>query len=93
MVEFKDEDGRCKFVVMSRAKGVQLELVWNDLSREEKDSYTQQIVAALKEMRQLTAEFPQRVDGSPLWDNIVGHCGSMRKKCIKFEASLIRMAN
>jgi hypothetical protein len=82
VVEFKDEDGRYNFVVMSRAKAVLLETVWNTLSREEKDSYAQQLVAALREMRQFTAEFPQRVIGSPLWDNIIRDCNS-RKQCKK----------
>ncbi|KAF2109669.1 kinase-like domain-containing protein [Lophiotrema nucula] len=82
MVEFKDEDGRYNFVVMSRAKAVPLENVWKGLSGEEKNSYAQQMIAALREMRQFTAEFPQRVDGSPLWDNVIGNCSS-RKKCKK----------
>jgi hypothetical protein len=82
MVEFKDEDSRYNFVVMSRVKGVTLESVWNGLSGEEKNSYAQQMIAALREMRQFTAEFPQRVDGSPLWDNVIGNCNS-RKKCKK----------
>ena len=42
----------------------------------------QQIAAMLRELRQFTAEFPQRVDGDPLWDNVIANCGS-RKKCIK----------
>ncbi|KAH4040972.1 hypothetical protein HBI64_026250 [Parastagonospora nodorum] len=80
MVEFKDEDGGFNFVVMSRARGVRLESVWPTLSTEEKNSYAQQVIAALREMRQFTAEFPQRVDGSPIFDNVIGHCES-RKMC------------
>ena len=82
LVEFKDEDNRYNFIVMSRAKEVPLESVWKGLSRKEKRSYVQQMVAALRELRQFTAEFPQRVDGSPLWDNIIGNCDS-RKQCVK----------
>lgn len=82
MVEFKDEDARYNFVVMSRAKGVQLESVWPGLSPESKNNYVEQMAAALREMRQFTAEFPQKVDGTPLWDNIIGNCSS-RKKCRK----------
>ncbi|KAF1844469.1 kinase-like protein [Cucurbitaria berberidis CBS 394.84] len=82
MVEFKDEDRRYNFVVMSRAKGIPLENVWTGLSCEEKESYAQQMIAALRELRQFTAEFPQRVDGSPLWDNVIGNCDS-RKMCKK----------
>jgi uncharacterized lipoprotein YmbA len=33
-------------------------------------------------MRQFTAEFPQRVDGSPLGDVIIAQCNS-QKQCIK----------
>jgi hypothetical protein len=82
MVEFKDENGGYNFVVMSRARGMTLESQWKGLSKESKNSYAQQMVAALRELRQFTAEFPQRVDGSPLWDNVIGHCGS-RKMCQK----------
>ena len=55
------------FVVVSRAKGNQLHKVWPNLSQEEKVSYVKQIVDAL---RSFTAEFPQRVDGSPLGEII-----------------------
>ncbi|KAH7345833.1 hypothetical protein BKA66DRAFT_576880 [Pyrenochaeta sp. MPI-SDFR-AT-0127] len=40
------------------------------------------MVIAFQELRQFTATYPQEVDGSPLWDNIIGNCDS-RKKCIK----------
>jgi hypothetical protein len=82
MVEFKDEDGRYNFLVMSRAKGVPLEHKWHTLSRAAKKSYIQQVAAALRELRQLTAEFPQRVDGSLLGDNVIAQCNS-QKQCIK----------
>ena len=82
MVEFKDENSGYNFVVMSRARGMTLESQWKRLSKESKNSYAQQIVAALRELRQFTAEFPQRVDRSPLWDNVIRHCGS-RKMCQK----------
>jgi hypothetical protein len=82
MVEFKDEDGRYNFVVMSRAKAVPLEGIWRGLTRKERRSYAEQMVVALRELRQFTADFPQRVDGSPVWDNAIGNCNS-RKECIK----------
>ncbi|KAH7085811.1 kinase-like domain-containing protein [Paraphoma chrysanthemicola] len=82
MVEFKDENGRYNFTVMSRIKGITLDSIWNRLSRKSKHSYAQQLVVILRELRQFTADFPQRVDGSPLWDNVVGNCNS-RKQCIK----------
>jgi hypothetical protein len=82
MVEFKDEDGQYNFLVMSRAKGVPLEHIWRTLPRAAKKSYVQQLAAALREMRQFTAEFPQRVDGSPLGDVIIAQCNS-QKQCIK----------
>lgn len=59
---------------MSRAPGVQLEEIWYDLSAPEKAEYAQQVTAALRELRQFTSPVPMRVDGSPLWDNIVGFC-------------------
>ena len=80
MVEFKDEDGGYNFVIMSRVRGVRLDSVWKQLTPEEKKGYSKQMAAALRELRQFTAEFPQRVDGSPQFDHILGHCES-RKGC------------
>jgi hypothetical protein len=80
MVEFKDENGGFNFVVMSRVKGVRLDAAWKNLDRAAKNGYVQQMVAFLRELRQFTADSPQRVDGSPLWDCIIGNCES-RKHC------------
>jgi hypothetical protein len=63
---------------MSRAPGVQLEEVWFDLSAAEKKNYAQQVTAALRELRKFTSPAPVRVDGSPIWDNIVGFCPGQR---------------
>jgi hypothetical protein len=82
MVEFKDENGGHNFFVMSRARGMTLESQWKELSEESKNSYAQQMVTALRELRQFTAECPQRVDGCPLWDDVIGHCNST-KMCQK----------
>jgi hypothetical protein len=38
-------------------------------------SYVDQLVAAIRELRQYTAPYPQRVDGGPLWDSIIRQCG------------------
>ncbi|CBX97088.1 hypothetical protein IAQ61_007969 [Plenodomus lingam] len=81
MAEFKDENGKYNFVVLSRARGVPLHNVWKKLSRKEKRGYAHQVAEMLRELRGFTAESPQRVDGSPIWDNIVAACGS-RKHCI-----------
>jgi hypothetical protein len=82
MSEFADENGGYNFVVMARAKAVPLHTVWDKLTRKDKRGYAKQMAAALRELRSFTAEFPQRVDGSPLWDCVIGNCNS-RKKCIK----------
>jgi hypothetical protein len=82
MAEFPDEDDQHNFAVMSGARRIQLSCVWKGVSPEEKDSYVDRMVAALRGLRQFEAEFPQKVDGSPLWDNVIGNCNS-RKNCIK----------
>jgi hypothetical protein len=82
MEEFNDADGKYNFVVMSRARGTPLENAWPGLSQGEKDGYVRQMVDMLRELRSFTAEYPQRVDGGPLWDNVIGNCES-RKECIK----------
>ncbi|KAH6498911.1 hypothetical protein HBI55_073720 [Parastagonospora nodorum] len=51
-----------QFTVMSRGKGAPLRNVWPDLSREEQRSYVDQLVAAIRELRQYTAPYPQRVE-------------------------------
>jgi len=68
------------FVVMSRAKGAPLKDVWPTASLEEKRGYVDQLVAAIRELRQFTAPYPQRVDGGPLYDNILPICG-VRSPC------------
>jgi hypothetical protein len=62
------------FTVMSQAKGAPLNNVWHKSSPQEKKGYADQVIAAIREMRQYTAPHPQRADGSPLWDNIIGQC-------------------
>lgn len=75
MHQFGKEGDQFIFTVMPRAKGVTLESIWAKLTSEEKRSYADQIIAALRELRQFTAPSRQRVDGSPLRDNVIGHCG------------------
>jgi hypothetical protein len=74
MHQFGKEGDKFVFTVMSRVKGVTLESVWTKLTPEEKRSYADQLIAALRELRQFTASSPQRVDGSPLSDSIIGRC-------------------
>jgi hypothetical protein len=74
MYQFGAEGDKFVFTVMSRVKGVTLESVWTKLTPEEKRSYADQMIAALRELRQFTAPSPQRIDGSPLWDSIISQC-------------------
>jgi hypothetical protein len=74
MYQFGKEGDQFVFTVMSRVKGVTLESIWTKLTLEEKRSYANQLIAALRELRQFTAPSPQRVDSSPLRDDIVGQC-------------------
>jgi hypothetical protein len=74
MHHFGKPEDQFQFTVMSQAKGVPLREVLPSLSPEEKHGIAQQITAALRELRQFTAPFPQCVDGTPLWDNIIGSC-------------------
>ncbi|KAH7407090.1 kinase-like domain-containing protein [Phaeosphaeria sp. MPI-PUGE-AT-0046c] len=78
MYQFGKEGDEFQFTVMSRAKGETLENVWPKLTLEEKRSCADQIIATLRELRQFTAPSPQRVDGSPLWDNIIGQCSPLK---------------
>ena len=72
---------KVQFTMMSRAKGVPLGNIWHTLSEEKKQVYRNQVTAALREMRQFTAPFPQKVDGTPLHDMIIGRCKPSAAKC------------
>jgi hypothetical protein len=74
MHQFGSAEEQFQFTVMSRAKGKTLDKVWDGLSAEEKYGYAQQLIAALRELRQFTSTSSKRVDGSPLRDNILGNC-------------------
>lgn len=65
-----------QFTLMSRAKGVPLDTIWHTLAREEKTGYKKQMIDILRELRQFTSPSPQKVDGTPLHDKIVGRCTS-----------------
>ena len=60
---------------MSRAQGARLDEVWYTLTTEEKTSYAEQLANALVELWKFTSPVAQKVDGSPLSDNILGICG------------------
>lgn len=70
-----------QFTLMSRAKGIPLGHIWYSLSQKEKQGYRNQVTAALREMRQFTAPFPQKVDGTPLHDKILGQCQPTAANC------------
>jgi hypothetical protein len=74
MYQFGKEDSKFQFTIMSRAKGVPLINIWESLSEDVKKGYAQQMIVALRELRQFTSPIPCRVDGSTLWDNIIGQC-------------------
>lgn len=78
-----------QFTLMSRAQGTQLVAVWHKLTPEQKDSYRDQMVDILKQLRQFTAPLPQRVNGDQLDDNLVGLCRRRHSPtCIKMGWSM-----
>jgi hypothetical protein len=83
MYRFGKDDSEFQFTIMSRAKGVPLMTIWEDLSADIKKGYAQQMIAALRELRQFTSPVPCRVDGSTLWDNIIGQCSPGTCKTIE----------
>jgi hypothetical protein len=83
MYRFGKNDSEFQFTIMSRAKGVPLMTIWGGLSAEVKKGYAEQVIAALRELRQFTSPVPCRVDGSTLWDNIIGQCSPGACKTIE----------
>lgn len=65
-----------QFTLIARAQGVTLGSIWHTLSLEQKASYGRQLGDVLKQIRQLTAPGAQKVDGTPLDDEVVAFCGS-----------------
>ena len=74
MYRFGKGESEFQFTIMSRAKGVPLMAIWEGLPADVKKGYAQQMIATLRELRQFTSPVPCRVDGSTLWDNIIGQC-------------------
>ncbi|KAF2706951.1 kinase-like protein [Pleomassaria siparia CBS 279.74] len=72
---------KVQFTLMSRTRGIPLRDIWDSLSKEQKQGYRDQLIAALREMRQFTAPFPQRADGTPLHDKIIAECQPAAANC------------
>jgi hypothetical protein len=83
MYQFGKDESEFQFTIMSRAKGVPLINIWEGLSADVKKGYAQQMIVALRELRQFTSPVPCRVDGSTLWDNIIGQCWAGECKTIE----------
>jgi len=75
MIQLNEPDDPVQMTLITRAKGVPLSDIWDRISREEREGYQKQIVAAIKEMRQITSPVPCAVDGTPMIDRFIGCCG------------------
>ncbi|KAK5444187.1 hypothetical protein LTS15_010540 [Exophiala xenobiotica] len=74
MRRLTDPEDPIQFTVISRAPGKPLASIWSTLSPEQKSGYRDQMVDILKQLRQFTAPFPQKVNGDKL-DDVVLICG------------------
>ncbi|KAK0112735.1 hypothetical protein ONS95_014470 [Cadophora gregata] len=74
---------KTNFILMSRAQGVTLQSIWEELSSDQKLSYSKQVADVIKELRTYTSPVPQKVDGTPLDDFIIGFCYPMVPHCKK----------
>lgn len=72
-----------QFRLMSRAQGKMLGSIWTTLSPEQKASYRDQMVDILKQLRQFTAPFPQKVNGDQLDDHLLCLCRRHPPTCYK----------
>jgi len=72
-----------QFRLISRAQGKGLGSVWKTLSPEQKSSYRDQMVDILKQLRQFTAPFPQKVNGEKLDDHLLFMCFRHSPACFK----------
>lgn len=60
--------------LMSRARGVGLDTIWDSLSLEQKKNYANQLGNALEQWRQFESPTAKKVDGGPMEDCLVGNC-------------------
>jgi hypothetical protein len=60
--------------LMSRAKGVGLDTIWDTLSPEQRSSYKDQLGDAIKKWRQFTSPVAKKVNGDLLDDCLIGNC-------------------
>ncbi|OAP55023.1 hypothetical protein AYL99_10723 [Fonsecaea erecta] len=74
MIPLSDPQETLQFTLISRAQGKMLSAIWPKLSPEQKAGYRDQMVHILKQLRQFTAPFPQKVNGDKLDDTIMGIC-------------------
>ncbi|TVY38148.1 hypothetical protein LOCC1_G007157 [Lachnellula occidentalis] len=66
------------FTIISRAQGVGLDTIWDNLSLEQKAGYRNQLADVIKQLRQFTSPVAQKVDGSPLDDILIASCYTKR---------------
>jgi hypothetical protein len=72
------------YTLMSRMPGVRLDSIWFTLSPEKKASYSDQLGSAIKSWRQFTSTRAEKVDGTALYDTIIGLCfGCQPPTCAK----------
>lgn len=71
---FSAPTDKIEFTLMSRAQGARLDKIWHALRRKERFDIRHQLADALKQLRKFTAPGAQKVDGSRLYDVIIGHC-------------------
>ncbi|KAK0124183.1 hypothetical protein ONS95_009165 [Cadophora gregata] len=69
-----DPNDRVCLTLMSRAQGVGLDTIWDDLSEEQKTSYRHQMRDILKQMRNFTSPVCAKVNGDLMDDGTVGEC-------------------
>lgn len=74
MQRLSEPNDPIQFTLVPRAQGSTLHAVWHKLTPEQKDSYKDQMADILKQLRQFTAPYPQRVNGDELPDIVVGVC-------------------
>lgn len=72
------------YTLMSVVLGVRLDSIWSTLSREQKAGYSEQLGLAIKSWQQFTSTRAEKVDGTQLFDTIIGTCfGVQPPTCAK----------
>ncbi|KAH6663063.1 hypothetical protein B0J14DRAFT_684798 [Halenospora varia] len=87
MQRFGAPEDKFHFTIMSRAKGVPLAEIWDQLNFEQTAALAQELKGYLKEIRRFNRPRIEMVDGQAVPDLIIAKCGGFLGRCMRMGVS------